>query len=174
MQTINAVALDFSGRFFPDVIEAFGAKPAGGISLYHKFQQLYSATPQSTEIDLRGWQDSIDVIVSDQRLATVSVDKSPSRNNIRENNKLLLRHLQVIDFVLSDLDDSYDYILIDSHPEISDVLRWLRCVIYASDYCVSPVKPGSTVINRSRHYHRRNRKCKCRCGNNQGWLRPRD
>ena len=32
---------------------------------------------------------------------------------------------------------NYEYILIDSHPEISEVLR---SVIYACDYCVSPVK----------------------------------
>jgi chromosome partitioning protein len=50
---------------------------------------------------------------------------------------LLLRHLATIDFVLSPLKETYDYILIDSHPEISDVLR---SIIYASDYCVSPVK----------------------------------
>lgn len=31
----------------------------------------------------------------------------------------------------------YDYVLIDSHPEISEVLR---SVIYACDSCVSPVK----------------------------------
>jgi chromosome partitioning protein len=77
------------------------------------------------------------VLISDPRLSTISVDKLPSTNNIRENNLLLLRHLQVIGFVLGDLDDSYDYILIDSHPEVSDILR---SVIYAADYCVSPVK----------------------------------
>ena len=31
----------------------------------------------------------------------------------------------------------YNPLLIDSHPEVSDVLR---SVIYSSDYCVSPVK----------------------------------
>lgn len=35
------------------------------------------------------------------------------------------------------LDDRYDYILIDSHPEVSDVLR---SVMFASKFCVSPVK----------------------------------
>ena len=35
------------------------------------------------------------------------------------------------------LREKYDYILIDTHPEISDLLD---CVIYACDYCVSPVK----------------------------------
>jgi chromosome partitioning protein len=126
-----------SGRFFPDVIESFGTTPSEGTTLFHKFQQLYSASPQSPDVDVRAWKGDIDVLVSDPRLAAISVDKLPSTNNIRENNKLLLRHLQVIEYVLTELDDNYDYILIDSHPEISDVLR---SVIYASKYCVSPVK----------------------------------
>jgi chromosome partitioning protein len=45
--------------------------------------------------------------------------------------------MKVIDFVLENHRDDYDYILIDSHPELSDLLR---SIIYASDYCVSPVK----------------------------------
>jgi chromosome partitioning protein len=126
-----------SGRFFPDVIESFGVNFNEGTSLFHKFQQLYSAASQSPDVDVRGSQYGVDVIVSDPRLASVSVDKLPTTNNIRENNKLLLRHLQVIKYTLHQLDDEYDYILIDSHPEVSDVLR---SVVYASDYCVSPVK----------------------------------
>ncbi len=125
-----------TGRFFPDVIEFFGAVPEG-TTLFHKFQQLYSATVQTPEIDVRRWNDAIDVIVADPRLATISVDKLPATNNIRENNRLLLRHLQVVQFVLISLDEKYDYILIDSHPEVSDVLR---SAMYASHYCVSPVK----------------------------------
>lgn len=125
-----------SGRFFADVIENFGT-PAPGITLFHKFQQLYSASAQTPAIDIRRWGNAIDVVVADPRLSSVSVDKLPSTNNIRENNALLLRHLQVIRYVLDGLADRYDYILIDSHPEVSDVLR---CVLYASDYCVSPVK----------------------------------
>lgn len=88
-------------------------------------------------MDIRTWSDSIQVIVSDPRLSTVTEDKLPSTHNIRKNNRLLLKHLQVIDYVLNTLKENYDYILIDSHPEVSDVLR---SVIYSSDYCVSPVK----------------------------------
>ncbi|WP_236501801.1 ParA family protein, partial [Escherichia coli] len=58
-------------------------------------------------------------------------------NNIRSNNAILLQHLKTISAVLSPIADNYDYILIDSHPEVSDVMR---SIIYASDYCVSPVK----------------------------------
>ena len=77
------------------------------------------------------------MIVSDPRLSTVTADKLPSTQNIRENNRSLLKHLQVIDYMLNAVKEDYDYILIDSHPEVSDVLR---SVIYSSDYCVSPVK----------------------------------
>jgi chromosome partitioning protein len=125
-----------SGRFFPDLIESFGVDPEG-VTLFHKFQQLYSATPQTPDIHIRRWQDSIDVIISDPRLSTISVDKLPATNNIRENNRLLLRHLQIVQFVLDSVGENYDYILMDSHPEVSDVLR---SVIYATRYCVSPVK----------------------------------
>lgn len=81
--------------------------------------------------------EKVDVLVADKRLANVSVDKLPSTNNIRDNNLALLRHLQVIDYVITNLETKYDYVLIDSHPELSDVLR---SIIYGSDYCVSPVK----------------------------------
>lgn len=129
-----------SGRFFPDLIEKFAAGQVPGITLYHKFQQLYSAATQDPSVDIRTWRTantSVDVIPSDPRLSTVSVNKLPSTNNIRNNNLLLLKHMQVVSFVLDALSPSYDYILIDSHPEVSDVLR---SIIYAADYCVSPVK----------------------------------
>lgn len=126
-----------SGRFFRDVIEKFGDTGHLGTTLYHKFQQLYSAAPQTPDVTIRTWQSGLDVLISDPRLSNISVDKLPSTNNIRENNLLLLRHLQVIDFVLDRLGSNYDYVLIDSHPEVSDILR---SVLYASDYCVSPVK----------------------------------
>lgn len=129
-----------SGRFFPDLIEEFASGAAPGTTLYHKYQQIYSASPRTTDVDTRRWEYGsigVDVIAADPRLSTVSSDKLPSTNNIRQNNMLLLNHLQMIDYVLSPLKDRYDYILIDSHPEVSDVLR---SVIYAADHCVSPVK----------------------------------
>ena len=126
-----------TGRFFPDLIEKFGSGEMSGTTMFHKLQELYSAGGRTPEVDISRWEDCIDVIVSDPRLSTVTSDKLPSTQNIRENNKSLLKHLQVIDYVLDAVKEDYDYILIDSHPEVSDVLR---SVIYASDYCVSPVK----------------------------------
>lgn len=96
----------------------------------------YSAAQQTDDIDIIKFNELIDVIPADPRLSTVSTDKLPSTNNIRSNNAILLQHLKTINFVLSPVTDYYDYILIDSHPEVSDIMR---SIIYASDYCVSPV-----------------------------------
>lgn len=126
-----------SGRFFPRLIEGFGTGTPTGTTLFNKFQQLYSASPQTPDIDIHPCGAGIDLIPADPRLSTVSVDKLPSTNNIRENNMSLLSHMKTIGFVLDGLRDSYDYILIDSHPEVSDVMR---AIIYVADYCVSPVK----------------------------------
>lgn len=126
-----------SGRFFPDIVEGFGAETPDGVTMFHKFQELYSAAPRTTNVGVRHWDGGIDVMVADHRLATVTDDKLPSTQNIMENNKSLLAHLQVIDYAIGAVKENYDYILIDSHPEVSAVLR---SVIYASDYCVSPVK----------------------------------
>ncbi len=126
-----------TGRFFPQLIEGFGKGNVEGTTLFHKFQQLYSATAQTADVDRYTWRPGLDVISADPRLSTVSVDKLPSTNNIRNNNLSLLYHVKTISHVLTSLHQDYDYILIDSHPEVSDIMR---AIIYASDYCVSPVK----------------------------------
>src|SRR5437879_5872653 len=61
-----------TGRFFPRLIENFGGGSVPGISLFHKFQELYGATGETTNIDIQTWQEGIDVIVADPRLSTVS------------------------------------------------------------------------------------------------------
>ena len=45
-----------TGRFFPDLIENFGAGEMPGITLFHKFQHLYSAGNRSTDVDIRTWR----------------------------------------------------------------------------------------------------------------------
>jgi chromosome partitioning protein len=77
------------------------------------------------------------LLPADPRLAQVTVEKMPASNNIRENNRRLLAHLSVIKDTLDPILADFDYVLIDSHPELSDLLR---TVVYACDYCVSPVK----------------------------------
>lgn len=126
-----------TGRFFPELIEGLRSGPLHDVTLFNKYQQLYSGAATDSAITVRNSNVGVDVVVADTRLANVSVHKLPSTNNIQDNNRSLLTHLQVIDFVLQATKAAYDYVLIDSHPEISDVLR---SIIYASDYCVSPVK----------------------------------
>ncbi|MEZ8241371.1 ParA family protein [Vibrio splendidus] len=126
-----------TGRLFPEMIESFGSVPPNGETLFTKYQQLYSASSQTPDIDIYPHTSGIDVIPADYRLSNVTTNKLPSSNNIRENNLLTLTHLRTIRFVLEPILDDYDYILIDSHPEVSDVMRSIIC---AADYCVSPVK----------------------------------
>ncbi|KVH72542.1 chromosome partitioning protein [Burkholderia ubonensis] len=126
-----------TGRFFPELIEGLRSGHLSDVTLFNKYQQLYSGAPTDPAITVRSSNVGVDVVVADTRLANVSVHKLPSTNNIQDNNRSLLTHLQVIDYVLQAKKAEYDYVLIDSHPEISDVLR---SIIYASDYCVSPVK----------------------------------
>src|SRR3546814_5105471 len=68
---------------------------------------------QKTAYDFRISDWSSDVCSSDL----------PSANNIRVNNTRLYEHMQILDYVISPIRNQYDYILIDSHPEVSDVLR---------------------------------------------------
>lgn len=127
-----------TGRFFPNLIEGFRDGTLTDETLFTKYQQLYSASSVSPGITVRTYTaDKVDVIIADKRLASVTTDKLPSTNNLRENNLSILAHLKVISDIIADNSLVYDYILIDSHPEISDVLR---SIIYVSDYCVSPVK----------------------------------
>ena len=126
-----------TGRLFPDLIEQFRQGTLPDVTLFQKFQHLYSASPFDPTVTVRTAAVGVDVIVADTRLANVTTDKLPSTNNIVSNNLALLRHLKTIREVIDNLQSVYDYVLIDSHPEISDVLR---SIIYASDYCVSPVK----------------------------------
>lgn len=125
-------------RLVPSLIEDFrDGNPTSDVTLFDKFQELYSGSEQTTELDVLETSREIDLIPADPRLAQVTVEKMPASNNIRENNRRLWAHLALLDCILQSLDEDYDYILIDSHPELSDLLR---TVVYACDHCVSPVK----------------------------------
>ncbi|MGF1593392.1 MAG: ParA family protein [Kiloniellaceae bacterium] len=126
-----------TGRLDASLIAHFTSGTMPGVTLFHKFQQLYSASPMTPDIDVEHGGYGIDFVPADPRLASVSEDKLPSGKTIRQNNELLLQHLMVVDKVLQPRKSEYDYILIDSHPEVSSLLR---AVIFASDYAVSPVK----------------------------------
>lgn len=124
-------------RFFPDHIEHFRSGQLPGVTLWDKFQQLYSGQATTADVDILDSEEGPRVLPADPRLSQVTVDKMPASNNIRENNRALWRHLSLLRTTLEPHLPDYDYVLIDSHPEISEVLR---SVIYACDYCVSPVK----------------------------------
>ena len=124
-------------RFIPGLIEHFRSGQLPGVTLWDKFQQLYSGQTTTTDVDILDTQERPRLLPSDPRLSQVTVDKMPASNNIRENNRSLWRHLSLVRTVLEPHLRDYDYVLIDSHPEISEVLR---SVILACDYCVSPVK----------------------------------
>ena len=108
-----------------------------GHTLFDQFQLLYSGQEVDGKVDLLDTSEKIKLLPADPRLAQVTVEKMPASNNIRENNRRLHAHLAVIKAVLDPLVGDFDYVLIDSHPELSDLLR---TVVYACDHCVSPVK----------------------------------
>lgn len=108
-----------------------------GATLFLKYQQLYSAAGLTTDIDVMSSSFGVDFFPSDPRLSSVSEDKLPSGRTMLDRNRLSLQHLTLLHDVLQPLLPSYDYVLIDSHPEVSALLR---SAIYASEYAVSPVK----------------------------------
>jgi chromosome partitioning protein len=126
-----------TGRLDATLINHFTNGSMPGTTLYHKFQQLYSASPLTLNIDIKPSRFGIDFIPADPRLSSVSEDKLPSGKTIRHNSELLLGHMMTLEQVLQPLKVQYDYIFIDSHPEISALLR---AAIFASDYAASPVK----------------------------------
>ncbi|MBC7785130.1 MAG: ParA family protein [Burkholderiales bacterium] len=126
-----------TGRFLPDLLEHFRTGRLPHTTLWDKFQELYTGQQITPAIDILSTQEGPKLIPADPRLSQVTVEKMPATNNIRQNSMSLWRHLSLLRSVLEPHLDNFDYILIDSHPEISEVLR---AVIYASDHCVSPVK----------------------------------
>ena len=106
-------------------------------TLYIVYRALYTEIEQLPELTVRTTSAGIDLVPGDPRLNAISVDKMPAPRNLRDGNRMLLRHLTLVSEALSPLVDSYDYVLIDSHPDLHDLER---AVIAASDYLLSPVK----------------------------------
>lgn len=124
-------------KFIPELIENFQKGEIPYKSIYHQFQRLYADSDIEVEIDiLKGYND-IDIIPSDPRLNRVSVDKLPGDRDLERLSLNRYKHLCIIKDAIEQYKDKYDYILIDTHPEISDLLD---CVINSCDFCVSPVK----------------------------------
>lgn len=127
-------------RLVPALLDSFRSGKLEGRTLFDQFQLLYSGQKPNWQVDLveaNVLGKQIHLLPADPRLAQVTVEKMPASNNIRENNRLLLAHLAVLKDTLEPILGVFDYVLIDSHPELSDLLR---TVVYAADFCVSPVK----------------------------------
>lgn len=126
-----------TGRFVPALLEDFKKGYMKGITLHQAFRALYSGIDIPVPEVVSTKYPNVDLLPSDPRLTEVSIDKLPGSSNIRENTLRLFKHLSVITDCLNLIQNEYRYILIDTHPETSELLR---SVIYACNYCVSPVK----------------------------------
>lgn len=125
-------------RLRPEMLEHFRLGELPDLTtLYHAYRDLYSGKDTLPDLSILDTQHGVNVVPADPRLNTVSVDKMPATNNLRDNNRMLMRHLTLIKDCLDKIEHDYDFILIDSHPDLNDLEK---SVIYASDYCISPVK----------------------------------
>ncbi len=125
-------------RLRPEMLEDFRLGELSDVTtLYHAYRDLYSGKDTLSDLTILNSNYDVNIIPADPRLNTISVDKMPATNNLRDNNRMLMRHLTLIKDCLKDIEDEYDFILIDSHPDLNDLEK---AVIYTSDYCISPVK----------------------------------
>lgn len=127
-------------RLRPELLEDFRLGQTDNTTLFHVYQAPYSSMNHIPDLTVLATEDDIDLVPADPRLNSVSVDKMPPTNSLRANNEMLVRHISLIQDSLRSIDDSrgpYDFVLIDSHPDIDDLEK---AVIFASDKCISPVK----------------------------------
>ena len=125
-------------RLIPEMIEDFRGGEVLDTTLYIAYRSLYAeASPPLPRLTVRDTAVGVDLVPADPRLSSVSIDKMPASPNLRDNTRQSLRHMMLIDEVLSPMMDEYDYVLIDSHPDLYDLEK---AVIAASRFVVSPVK----------------------------------
>ncbi len=124
-------------RLRPEMLEDFRLGEVTSVTLYSAYRTLYSGETTLPRLTILSTSSNIDLVPADPRLNSIAVDKMPPTNNLRENNRMLIRHLTLIKDCLGEFESQYELILIDSHPDLHDLEK---AVIYASDYCISPVK----------------------------------
>ena len=124
-------------RLFPDMLENFRDGAVQDNTLYAAYRSLYAEYEPIPSLDVRSTSTGVALVAADPRLSAISVDKLPAPNNLRHGNQMLLRHLMLIKETLDALEEDFDYVLIDSHPDLHDLEK---AVIATSDYLVSPVK----------------------------------
>ncbi len=122
------------------MLEDFRLGEVTSTTLFHAYQALYSGQPELPNLTVLRTDAGLDLVPADPRLNSVSVDKMPPTNNLRDNNRMLMRHLTLVSDCLNSIESleaPYDFVLIDSHPDLYDLEK---AVIYASQFCISPVK----------------------------------
>ncbi|MCY4212807.1 MAG: ParA family protein [Gammaproteobacteria bacterium] len=124
-------------RLIPSMIEDFRNGKVSDPTLYAVYRSLYTDTEPLPTLCVLETSVNIDLVPADPRLNDISTDKMPAPRNLRDGNRRLLRHLLLIREAIEPLAGDYDYVLIDSHPDLHDLEK---AVIAASDYLVSPVK----------------------------------
>ena len=127
-------------RLRPEMLEDFRLGQTDYTTLFHVYQAFYSGNQQLPNLSILPTGDNIDLVPADPRLNSVSVDKMLPTNSLRANNDMIVRHLGLIQESLRSIDnpeEPYDFVLIDSHPDLDDLEK---AVIFGSDKCISPVK----------------------------------
>lgn len=127
-------------RLRPEMLEDFRLGQTDHTTLFHVYQALYSGMQELPSLSILPTRDDIDLVPADPRLNSISVDKMPPTNSLRANNNMLVRHISLIQESLTSAGGSeapYDFVLIDSHPDLDDLEK---AVIFASNKCISPVK----------------------------------
>jgi len=124
-------------RLVPSMLEGFRIGEIEDNTLYKSYRAIYSGQKDLPTLSVRNVKNGLDLVPSDPRLNTISVDKMPPARNLRDSNRMLLNHLILIGDSLFEINQNYDYVLIDSHPDLHDLER---AVICACDFVVSPVK----------------------------------
>ena len=124
-------------RLIPEMLEDFRLGEIDGTTLYIAYRTLYTGVDELPPLTVLSTNVGLDLVPADPRLNSVSVDKMPAPRNLRDGNRMLLRHLRLVRESIDPLLGQYDYVLIDSHPDLHDLEK---AVICASDYIVSPVK----------------------------------
>ena len=83
-------------RIRPEMLENFRLGEIESGTLYHAYQSLYSGQNKLPSLKVLHTNTMPDLIAADPRLNSVSVDKMPPTNSLRDNNKMLIRHLTLI------------------------------------------------------------------------------
>ena len=94
-------------RLRPEMLQHFRLGEVGGVTLYHAYRALYSgqSLPALTVLPTSA---RVDIVPADPRLNSISVDKMPPTNNMRDNNRMIMRHLTLIRDGIDDIQNSED------------------------------------------------------------------